>query len=152
MFVGLDESIKNHPLNNLSTTEQKKLTFAKCIITNPKIIILDFYEKGLTYLELNRIKKMLLKFKLKYNKNIIICSDNLEKYLNIIDNFIIFKEGTKVLEGTSKDLYNTELYKYIEMPSIISFIKKVQGSGHNISNYLDLKELIKAIYRDVEMK
>ena len=48
--------------------------------------------------------------------------------------------------------YNEDLYKYIKCPKIISFIKMVKDKDINLSNYLDINELIKGIYRSVEGK
>ena len=56
------------------------------------------------------------------------------------------------ITGDKKDLYNEDLYKYIKCPKIISFIKMVKDKDINLSNYLDINELIKGIYRSVEGK
>ena len=73
-------------------------------------------------------------------------------YLNIINNVIIFKDGKIVFTGDNKNLYDDTLYKYIDEPEIIKFIKNANSKGHKLDNYVDIKELIKAIYRDVENK
>ena len=36
------------------------------------------------------------------------------------------------------------------MPKIVEFTKYVQEQGHNILEYVDIKELIKEIYRNVK--
>ena len=72
---------------------------------------------------------MLRKLKSNYNKNIIIVSDNISYFLDTLDEYIIFNNGKVVVTGDKKDLYNEDL-----------------------SNYLDINELIKGIYRSVEGK
>ena len=69
-----------------------------------------------------------------------------------MDEYIIFHKGKVVVSGDKKDLYNEDLYKYIKCPKIISFIKMVKDKDINLSNYLDINELIKGIYRSVEGK
>ena len=69
-----------------------------------------------------------------------------------MDEYIIFHKGKVAVSGDKKDLYNEDLYKYIKCPKIISFIKMVKDKDINLSNYLDINELIKGIYRSVEGK
>jgi energy-coupling factor transporter ATP-binding protein EcfA2 len=152
IMAGLDLKYKESYFSDLSNGELKKVALATMLFTNPKIIILDYYEKNLNDGEINYLKKLIYKLCNMYNKTIIICSDDINCYLNIINNVIIFKEGKIVYEGNNKNLYDDELYKYIDEPPIIKFIKLANEKGHKIDNYVDIKELIKAIYRDVENK
>ena len=87
-----------------------------------------------------------------YDKNVIIVSDNISSILDTLDDYIIFHKGKVVVTGDKKDLYNEDLYKYIKCPKIIEFIKMVKDKDINLSNYLDINELIKGIYRSVEGK
>ena len=89
---------------------------------------------------------------LNYDKNIIIVSDDISYFLDTLDEYIIFHKGKVAVSGDKKDLYNEDLYKYIKCPKIISFIKMVKDKDINLSNYLDINELIKGIYRSVEGK
>ena len=65
---------------------------------------------------------------------------------------LFFHKGKVVVTGDKRDLYNEDLYKYIKCPKIIEFIKMVKDKDINLSNYLDINELIKGIYRSVEGK
>lgn len=152
LMVGLNERYQLRSYNTLSLGELKKINLALILIANPKIIIVDYYEKGLNYKDLCSLKNILKKLKNKYQINVIVCSDDLDKYINIVDKFVIFDKGIKVLEGNIDAIYNEEIYRYIEMPAIISFVKNCRSRGHDLLDYIDLKELIKAIYRDVEAK
>ena len=117
---------------------------------NPKVIILDFFEKNLSNNIVEYIKKLVYKLNKMYDKNIIICSNNIDIYLNIIKDIVIFDKGNIVYQGN--DLYNSKIYKYIDEPNIVSFIKYLDRKGHKFDRYIDIKELLKAIYRDVENK
>ena len=56
------------------------------------------------------------------------------------------------MECLGNDCYNEKLYRYMKMPKIIEFVKMARKNGHELLDYVDVKELIKEIYRDVEAK
>jgi len=149
-MVNLSEDYLTKSFNTYSTTELKRAMLACVLFYNPKVIILDYFEKGFNYREIEYIKRILLKLKSKYEKNIIIVSDNLEEFMNIMDCFCIFNNGKIVVTGSNKDLYNEDIYKYIKCPKIIKFIKLAKDKNINLENYLDINELIKGIYRSVK--
>ena len=152
LMVGLNETYCNRNITTLSTSELKKVSLACVLFYNPQIIIVDYFEKGLNFKDIEYFKKLFKKLKSKYEKNIIICSDNISNYLDVLDEYVIFNNGDIVLSGNKMNLYNNEIYKYIEEPHIITFINLAREYGIKLDNYLDIKELIKAIYRDVENK
>ena len=153
LMVGLDESYLSRVITSLSTSELKKVSLACVLFYNPQVLIVDYFEKGLNYKDIEYFKKLFKKLKIKYNRNIIICSDNISNYLDILDEYVIFNNGVLEVKGTNKELYNNVIYKYIEEPHIIKFINLVRKKkGVELDNYIDIKELIKAIYRDVENK
>ena len=151
-MVNLDVTYMSENFEDMSFNELKLIKLVIALILNSKIIVLDYFEKEMPFNQINHIKKLLLKLNKMYNKNIIIFSNDIESYLNIINNIVIFNDGNIVFEGTNKDLYNNDIYKYIDEPKIISFIKYLRSKNHLFDDYIDIKELLKAIYRDVENK
>ena len=151
VMVGLN-NYGDRYFSDLSTSELKKVKLAFALYLNSKIIILDNIEKGLCSKDINYLNQLLYKINRDYNKNIIICSNDLDKYLNIVDRVIICNNCKLVVDVNSDDLYNDDIYKYIKMPNIIHFIKYLDNTGHKFDKYNELKELLKAIYRDVENK
>ena len=151
-MINLDITYMSENFVDMSNNELKLVNLAIALIFNAKIIILDYFEKGMPFNQINYIKKLLSKLNKMYNKNIIIFSDDIDCYINIVNNILVINNGNIVFEGTNKDLYNDNLYKYIDEPSIISFIKYLNNNNHTFDNYIDIKELLKAIFRDVESK
>ena len=151
-LVELNDSYLRRSFVTLSTTEIKRIQLALILFYNPLVYVFDYHEKGFNYKDIDYLKKVLKKLKSNYNKNIIIVSDNISYFLDTLDEYIIFNKGKVVVTGDKKDLYNEDLYKYIKCPKIISFIKMVKDKDINLSNYLDINELIKGIYRSVEGK
>ena len=151
-LVELNDSYLRRSFNTLSTTEMKRVQLALILFYHPKLYIFDYFEKGFNYKDIDYLKKVLRKLKGNYDKNIIIVSDDISYFLDTLDEYIIFHKGKVAVSGDKKDLYNEDLYKYIKCPKIISFIKMVKDKDINLSNYLDINELIKGIYRSVEGK
>ena len=151
-IANVSNSLLTKKFEVMSNTEIKICRLVISLFINSKIIILDNFEKNLSYKYMEYIKKLVIKLNKSYNKTIIIFSDDLDCYLKIIEDIVIFKKGKVVFKGNKNNLYDNSLYKYIDKPKIIEFINYLDDNGHKFDNYLDLKELLKAIYRDVENK
>ena len=150
-MVGLN-NYSNCYFSDLSSSVLKKIRIALALFMNSKIIILDYIEKGLCNKDIEYLKKLLRKISKTYHKNIIICSDDLNSYLDIVDKVIVVNKGKIVIDLDKNNLYDDNIYKYLKMPNIIHMIKYLNDNNHYFDNYIEMKELLKAIYRDVENK
>lgn len=146
-IVGLTTNILDRNPNNLSATEKNKLAFALALSYNPEVLIFDNFELGLSYKEKENFKRLVRVLKLKYHKTIIFISNNMDFMKSIVDKYIVINKGSCVFSGVS--CYNSDIYDYTDMPLLIEFIKYVRSEGHDIDEYVDIKELIKGIYRDI---
>ena len=148
-IVGLDETYLDRDPNELSSIEKKKVELATIISYNPEVIVLDNFDRGLTYRDKEYFRKLFLKLKNKYNKTIILITNNVEFLFDIVDDVhVIYKSKLVLSEG--KDIfYNSNLYKYTNMPRIIEFTKYAESNGYDIKKCTDIKELIKELYRNV---
>ena len=146
------KNYSNCYFSDLSNGEIKKIKLALALFVNSKIIILDYYDKGLSSKDREYLCKLLRKISKMYHKNIIVCSDNLNDYINVVDRIIIFNNGLLVLDKDKNEIYDDDIYKYIEMPDIIKMIKYLEVNNHYFDHYIEPNELLKAIYRDVENK
>ncbi len=150
MIVGLDESYLSRDPNTLSFVEKKKVNFALAMSYNPEVLVIESFDKGLTFRERDSFRKLFLKLKNKYNKTIILVNSELPFMFDIVDKYIVINKGKVVISGDKDIFYEDKLYKYVEVPKIVEFIKYVNGQGHEILGYTDIKELIKGLYRDVK--
>ena len=148
-IVGLDESFLDRDPNELSRVEKKKVELASVISYNPEVLVLDNFDIGLSYREKEYFRKLFLKLKNKYNKTIILISNNAEFLFDIVDDVHLIYKGKLVLSEGKDIFYNSNLYKYVNIPKIIEFIKYVEMNGYDIKKCTDIKELIKELYRNV---
>lgn len=150
-LVGLDESYLNMNPLNLTVVDAKKVALACAIIYNPKVLILDEFTTGLSYTDKKELTSLLKMLKNKYNKTIILLTKDTDYAYPISDTVHILKL-TKLIKSGDKELFrDTKLLKSnnLEVPKIVSFIEKCNKKGHDISQYTNIHDLIKGVYRDV---
>ncbi len=150
MFVGLGEEYLNRDPNTLSYTEKKKLNLAIVLSYNPEVIVLDRFDVGLINRELEYFKKLFLKLKNKLSKTIILLNSKVEFLFSIVDKAFVINSGKLVYNNDNKIFYDSNFYKYVEMPKIVEFTNYANSLDHDVLEYTDLKELIKELYRNVK--
>ena len=123
VMVGLDETYINRKIDTLSMGEKRKLAFAQTLILNPKIIILDEPTINLDRTSKKELIKLLRLLKNRYNKTIIIASNNMDFILEFSDYIYVLSDKKLMLEGNKIDVFtNPSLKNYnVELPKIIDF-------------------------------
>ena len=149
-IVGLDDSYLVRDPNTLSYVEKKKVNFALAMSYNPEVLVIESFDKGLTFREREYFRKLFIKLKNKYKKTIILVNSELPFMFDIVDKLYVINKGKLVINGDKDIFYSDKLYKYVELPKIVEFIKYANYQGHDIEEYTDIKELIKGLYRDVK--
>lgn len=152
-MVGLSEDYLSREIKTLSFTEEKKLAFALAISCNPKILLLDDPSYGISNLDKNELIKLLTMMKIRYNKTIIIVSNDtdfllkLVDYIYVLDNGKILKQGSKYEILSNEEIMNKTK---LNMPKIIEFVNLVREKKQIKLNYRnDINDLVKDIYRNI---
>ena len=81
--------------------------------------------------------------------SIVIHTNDINFLVESVDRVCLVKDDNIVSILSRNDWYNDNLYEYIDVPEIVRFIKYCQSLNINIENYVDNKEVIKAIFRMV---
>lgn len=152
-IMGLNESLLNKDPNLLSSGEKRKVAIASIICYNPEILILDEPTVGLDYNNKKVLLNVLKKMNHKYKKTIIIVSHDINMLYNISTDIIILKDGYIIKAGKKEEVYKDIDYlknNNIKIPDIIDFTNKVLvEKGVKLGENNDVKDLIKAVYRNV---
>ena len=146
----LDENFLNKEISNLSKGEKRLLSYLRVFIYNPKIIIVDEPLKNLDYKYEKMVLNYLRELKNKYNKTIIIASNNVNIIYENTDKTLIISD--EPLYKNTKDVFTDDdiLKKYkLYVPNLVMFVKKAKKKDKNINYYTDIRELMKDVYRNV---
>ena len=144
-MVSLDESIMNKEINDLTLSEKFKLELATKLQDN--IIIIGNMANTLNYKDQEYIKKLLIKLNSDYNKKVIVIDNDIKVFFNLVKRIYVIQDK-KILYETS-NFFDDGLYKYMNMPKIVEFIKYVNKDKKYLKETIDIYELIKDIYRSV---
>lgn len=147
------EYLEKNPFE-LSSGEKESLALAIALSLNPKLIIIDNPSNNLDNRNKEYLIKLLKKIKTRYNKTIILLTNDIEFAIKASDNYVMLKNGKIISNDKIKELLNNiskiKTIK-IEIPKIIEFINTVNKKKDiNLEPTFDIKELMKDIYRNVK--
>ena len=146
----LDDSLKTRALNTLSTSEINKVIFLLKILSDKETIILTDFNMTFTEKELAYFKILFKRIANRYNHSLVLITNKIDNIMDIIDFILVIDGKSVVAELSSEDIYYDKIYQYIDTPGIIDFVKTARAKKHvKLDDYIDIKELIKGIYRGV---
>ena len=153
-MVGLSEDFLERSPHCLSNGEKRRVAIATILITNPDVIILDEPTVGLDMNNKNNIIRLLKILKTKYNKTIIVVSQDIDFINKFVDNVYVLHNSQLIFTGEREKVLNNidVLKKYnIKPPKIVEFIDKINvKKGVNVIYRDDINDLLKDIYRYVK--
>ncbi len=90
----------------LSGGERRRCEIARCLITNPKVLLLDEPFAGVDLLSIRDIKGLLLKLQTR-KTSLIITDHNASQLLSVVDRAYVIANGTIVANGKPRNIVNT---------------------------------------------
>lgn len=151
-MVNLSEKYLQQDPFKLSSGEMKKVAIASVLAFNPEILILDEPWVSLDSKSKKNLLRIIRTLKNRYNKTIIIVSNDSELIHKIVDYVYVINDGTIVKEGKKYEVFKEDLSNYgIKIPKIIEFSNLVLEKKKIKLGYRDeINDLIKDIYRNVK--
>lgn len=152
LIVGLDKSYLNKNIYHLSSGEKKLVQVAISLIHNPNIVIFDEPFVELDLVNQRKLLKLIKILKEKYNKTVIISSNNSDMLYEITDDMIILKNGTVLLSDKTVKVYqNVKILEEnnIEIPNLVMFTKLAKDKKVKLAYHRDIRDLIKDVYKHV---
>lgn len=141
-MVGLSSEFLNKEFKDLSSRDKNKVILASKL--QNKTIKLVNFSKGLTKKDIDFFKTLFKKI-VEYGRRVILVDKNSYLFLNCVDNYYVINNGQVVYNTT--DIFEPKLSEYIDVPGIVEFINITACKGIKINHYVELDELLKAIYR-----
>ena len=113
IFPRLNERL-DQMASSLSGGEQQMLSIGRALMTNPKLLILDEATEGLSPNLRSEIWSVISEIK-KQGISIILIDKYLQKIKALADYLYILQRGKNVWEGSSKNLDNRTIKKYLSI-------------------------------------
>ena len=147
--VDANKSLLNKLMNDLTIADSNRLAIMEAFLKKEKTHVFLDIHKGLKYREQQNLKR-LLKALADNNRNIILVSNDVEFYFNLVKKVIIVDNNTILKIKYPVDWFDEELYNFVAKPPIIDFIMNCKKRNIKIDNCVETKELLKSIYRSVD--
>ena len=106
-LVGL-EGIENLYPSELSGGMQKRVSFARAIVTNPKTILYDEPTAGLDPISSTLIEDYIVRLKDEMNAASIVVTHQMSTIQRTANRVLLLYQGKMVFEGTPQELITTE--------------------------------------------
>tara|TARA_Y100001970_G_scaffold172148_1_gene210448 strand:+ start:1092 stop:1856 length:765 start_codon:yes stop_codon:yes gene_type:complete len=98
--------LKDVKATALSGGERRRTEIARCLINNPKVLLLDEPFAGVDLLSIQDIKGLLLKLQ-KRGCAVLVTDHNASQLLSVVDRAYVIANGTIVANGTPRQIVNT---------------------------------------------
>jgi len=102
---------KNQRAALLSGGEQQMLAFARALISNPKMLLLDEPSEGLAPKTVQELLKIILKLREENGLTILLVEQNAVLALELAERGYVLETGSIVGSGTTAELLNSEIVK-----------------------------------------
>ena len=98
--------LRNVKATSLSGGERRRTEIARCLVNNPKVLLLDEPFAGVDLLSINDIKGLLLKLQSR-GCAVLVTDHNASQLLSVVDRAYVIANGSIVANGTPKQIVNT---------------------------------------------
>ena len=153
-MIGLPEYFLNRDPFTLSTSELRLAALARAVSINPDLIVIDEPIIGMSEVEKNNLIQILKKIKRRYNKTIVLVSQNMDFIHKISDYIYVISNGKIILEGDKYSVFKKEkilIENNLFVPSIIEFENYVLNNKKIKLGYRDdINDLVKDILRNIK--
>ena len=110
----------------LSGGEKRRMEIARCMISNPKIILLDEPFVGIDPITVSDLRQMIFKLKDK-GLGVLITDHNVDETLSITDRAYLLFDGKILFQGTSEELAQNPIVKEKYLGKDFELKRRVPG-------------------------
>ena len=104
----------------LSGGERRRTEIARCLVNNPKVLLLDEPFAGVDLLSIQDIKSLLLKLQSR-GCAVLVTDHNASQLLSVVDRAYVIANGVIVANGTPRQIVNTVEAKKLYFGEDFSF-------------------------------
>jgi len=98
--------LRNVKAISLSGGERRRTEIARCLISNPKVLLLDEPFAGVDLLSIQDIKELLIKLQSR-GCAVLVTDHNASQLLSVVDRAYVIANGAIIANGAPKQIVNT---------------------------------------------
>ncbi len=105
--VGLLE-LANREAGNLAYGQQRRLEIARCMVTEPRLLMLDEPAAGLNPAETRDLNQLIVSLKEDYNVSVLLIEHDMSLVMDISDRITVLSQGRPLAAGTPDEVRNND--------------------------------------------
>ena len=154
-ILGLTDEFLKRDISSLSKSE-KKMFYISLNLSIIKDFV--FWEEPFLYLDRNNIKriKLVIKdLKKSYKKSVVLFNQDIDLLYEFSDNLILFKDNQILIQDSLDIVFKDIAFldkNNISIPNSILFQENALKYGVSLKRSIDVKDLIKDVYRNEEAR
>lgn len=105
--VGLMD-MANYEAGNLAYGQQRRLEIARCMVTEPRLLMLDEPAAGLNPAETKELDQLIISLKEDYNVSVVLIEHDMSLVMGISDRINVISQGRPLASGTPDEIRNND--------------------------------------------
>jgi len=106
-FMGLRE-FANREAGNLAYGHQRRLEIARCMITGPKVLMLDEPAAGLNPQEKKDLQLLIHRLRSEFGVAVLLIEHDMGLVMGVSERILVMEYGKPIAEGTPEEVRNNE--------------------------------------------
>ena len=96
--------IANRPAGTLAYGQQRRLEIARCMMTRPRILMLDEPAAGLNPKETEDLKALIGMLRDQHNVTVLLIEHDMKLVMSISDHIVVINQGWPLADGTPEQI------------------------------------------------
>ena len=90
----------NRPANTMSYGQQRRLEIARCMVTQPKLLMLDEPAAGLNPRETDDLKALIAELRDNHELTVLLIEHDMKLVMSLSDQIVVINQGRPLASGT----------------------------------------------------
>ncbi|MGM0569938.1 high-affinity branched-chain amino acid ABC transporter ATP-binding protein LivG [Marinobacter sp.] len=105
-------ALANRDAGNLAYGQQRRLEIARCMVTEPRLLMLDEPAAGLNPAETRELNQLIISLKEDYNVSVVLIEHDMSLVMDISDRINVISQGRPLASGTPDEIrHNDDVIK-----------------------------------------